>query len=155
MPQQPSGLTVSLLRQCLVLGLIGTLAACAAPSNRPPSAERPGFVQVGVASWYGEAHQGRRTASGEPFDMRGMTAAHRTLPLGTIVRITNLENGRVVKVRITDRGPYAGDRVIDVSAKAAAELGMTREGIVRVRIEELASDQPLSGTPSASPSLRP
>lgn len=87
--------------------------------------------------------------------MRGMTAAHRTLPLGTIVRVTNLENGRVVKVRITDRGPYAGDRVIDVSAKAAAGLGMTRQGIVRVRIEELASDQPPSGTPSASPSLRP
>jgi len=95
----------------------------------------PGRVQVGLASWYDL--EGRRTASGERFDQRGLTAAHRSLPLGTRVRITNLANGRSVRVRINDRGPFARGRVIDVSRAAAERLGMLGSGTTRVRIEVL------------------
>src|SRR5437867_12661194 len=100
----------------------------------------PGRVQVGLASWYDL--EGRRTASGERFDQRGLTAAHRSLPLGTRVRITNLANGRSVRVRINDRGPFARGRVIDVSRAAARRLGMIGTGTVRVRIEVLGASTP-------------
>ena len=129
----------------LLLGLTATLAACATPTQTPPApprvVEQPTFRQEGIASWYGPTHQGRTTANGEPFDMEAMTAAHRTLKFGTIVRVTNLANGRTVKVRINDRGPYAGKRIIDLSARAAHDLGMAEKGIARVRIEEFESDQ--------------
>jgi rare lipoprotein A len=106
------------------------LAGCAALSP-------PDFVDgsVGLASWYGRAHHGQRTASGERFDMHAFTAAHRTLPFGTLVRVINLENARTVVVRINDRGPYARGRVIDVSHAAAQALGMRSGGLVRVRLE--------------------
>lgn len=90
---------------------------------------------VGAASYYGKRFQGRRTASGERFNMNAMTAAHRTLPFGTNVKVTNRENGRTVVVRINDRGPFAGKRIIDLSRAAASKLGMIREGVVRVAIE--------------------
>jgi rare lipoprotein A len=96
---------------------------------------------VGLASWYGGAHQGQPTASGEPFDKQAMTAAHRSLAFGTIVRVTNLASGWTIKVRINDRGPHVAGRIIDLSARAARELGIEGEGVIRVRIEELASDQ--------------
>jgi rare lipoprotein A len=92
----------------------------------------------GVASWYGDHWQGRTTASGKPFDERKLTAAHRTLPLNTRVRVTNLKTGQSVEVTITDRGPYAGGRVIDLSKAAAEKLGMVKEGLVPVRIESVA-----------------
>ncbi len=76
--------------------------------------------------------------------MRAMTAAHRTLPFGTVVRVTNLENGRTVKVRINDRGPYVTGRIIDLSAKAAADLAITGDGVAKVKVEAFASDQPTS-----------
>jgi rare lipoprotein A (peptidoglycan hydrolase) len=99
------------------------------------------FTQIGKGSWYGRWHNGRKTASGERFNMYQMTAAHRTLPLGTIVRVTNPANGKTVKVKINDRGPYIAGRVIDLSAAAAAALGISRKGTARLRIETYASDQ--------------
>jgi rare lipoprotein A len=94
---------------------------------------------VGQASWYGAQFQGRRTASGEVFDMSELTAAHQTLPFGTQVRVTNPRNGRSVIVRINDRGPYSGQRIIDLSRMAAELLGLRAKGVGRVRIEVLAS----------------
>ena len=97
----------------------------------------PEYRQVGVAAWYGGLHQGRLTASGEVFDENLLTAAHRTLPLITWARVTNLDNGRSVAVRVNDRGPYIDGRVIDLSTRAAEELGMTAQGLARVEIEVL------------------
>jgi rare lipoprotein A (peptidoglycan hydrolase) len=99
------------------------------------------FTQAGKGSWYGRWHQGRKTASGERFNMFQMTAAHPSLPLGTIVRVTNPATGISVKVRINDRGPYYQGRVIDLSAAAARALGISNKGIARLRIEAFASDQ--------------
>ncbi len=93
---------------------------------------------IGIASWYGDRHQGRRTASGATFRMEALTAAHRTLPLGSRARITNLANGRTVEVLITDRGPAIAGRIIDVSAQAASVLGMRARGLARVSIEPTA-----------------
>lgn len=135
------------LRSLLVLGLVACVAACAGPRPTPPPApapETPVFSQEGTASWYGPAHNGRTTANGETFDMQALTAAHRSLPFGVVVRVTNLENGRMVKVRINDRGPYVKNRIIDLSARAARDLGMKAGGVARVRIEQFASDQPTS-----------
>jgi rare lipoprotein A len=101
------------------------------------SPDADGFEEIGQASWYGRWHHGRQTASGEKFDMNKLTAAHRSLPLGTNVRVTNLENGRSIDVTINDRGPYVGARVIDLSRKAARELRMEKEGLAPVLIEEL------------------
>lgn len=97
----------------------------------------PEYRQFGIASWYGGRHQGRLTASGEVFDENKLTAAHRTLPLITWARVTNLENGRSIAVRVNDRGPYIDGRVIDLSTRAAEELGMTARGLARVEIEVL------------------
>jgi rare lipoprotein A (peptidoglycan hydrolase) len=91
-------------------------------------------VQFGVASYYGSWHRGHITASGMPFDDRKLTAAHRTLPLGTHVQVTNLKNGRSVIVKINDRGPYVGHRLIDVSAAAARVLGFTHRGVTPVKV---------------------
>ena len=90
--------------------------------------------EVGIASYYGREHDGRRTASGEVFDMREMTAAHRTLPFGTRVRVTNLANGRQVTVRINDRGPFRRGRIIDLSYAAARKLGIVGRGVAKVRV---------------------
>jgi rare lipoprotein A len=97
----------------------------------------PEYRQIGVASWYGGRHQGRLTASGEVFDENKLTAAHRTLPLVSWARVTNLENGRSIAVRVNDRGPYIDGRVIDLSTRAAEKLGMTEQGLARVEIEVL------------------
>lgn len=136
----------------MVLLLLCCLSACVAtrpqrgPEQSTPAGEPPRvgstFRQVGVASWYGKAHHRHRTANGERFDMRAMTAAHRTLPFGTIVRVENLGNGREVKVRINDRGPYVRGRIIDLSAKAADALGIAGQGVAKVRLEVLPADQP-------------
>ena len=102
--------------------------------------KEPARVQVGLASWYDL--QGRPTAGGERFDRQELTAAHRSLPLGTRVLVTNLANGRSVRVRINDRGPFARGRVIDVSRAAARRLGMVGAGTVRVRIEVVGPAPP-------------
>jgi rare lipoprotein A len=92
-------------------------------------------VEEGLASWYGGKFQGRRTASGEVFDTNLFTAAHKTLPFGTVVRVTNLETGRSTVVRINDRGPFVPGRIIDLSRAAAAAIGMAGSGVARVRVE--------------------
>jgi rare lipoprotein A len=129
------------------LGAVALLAACATAVPPPPPAqpaEHPTFTQEGTASWYGPYHQGHLTANGETFDMEAMTAAHRTLPFNAIVRVTNLSNGKMTRVRINDRGPYAARRILDLSAHAARELGVIEKGTARVRIEEFPSDQGLN-----------
>ena len=92
-------------------------------------------MQVGEASWYGPGFQGRPTASGEIYNQWAMTAAHPTLPLGSVVRVTNLDERKSAVLRITDRGPYYGGRVLDVSRKAASKLGFVQDGTARVQIE--------------------
>ena len=96
-----------------------------------------GYREIAVASWYGQAFQGRRTSSGEVYDMHQMTAAHKTLPLPTYVRVTNMENGRSVVVRVNDRGPFVEGRIIDVSFVAAQKLGMVGSGTARVEVVAL------------------
>ncbi len=92
------------------------------------------FSQEGVASWYGGKFHGRKTANGEIYDMNEVTAAHKSLPFGTIVNVQNLDNGKTVKVRINDRGPFIKDRIIDLSKKAAEAIGMMHSGTANVRI---------------------
>ncbi|WP_420814658.1 septal ring lytic transglycosylase RlpA family protein [Paraburkholderia susongensis] len=99
------------------------------------------FRQTGRASWYGRFFHGRRTANGERYDMHALTAAHRTLPLGSYVRVTNPANSRSVVVRINDRGPYARGRVIDLSMAAASALDMRHSGTARVQIEGLTQQE--------------
>ena len=93
------------------------------------------FQDTGIASWYGAGHDGNRTASGEVFDMKSYTAAHNTIRFGTKVKVTNPANGRSVIVTINDRGPFVDGRIIDLSKAAAAEIGLMRKGIGKVRIE--------------------
>jgi rare lipoprotein A len=110
-------------------------------------ADSRGFRERGTASWYGPGFHGERTSSGEPYDMYAMTAAHKTLPLPAYVRVDNLTNGRSVVVRVNDRGPFVGDRIIDLSYSAAARLDMLRNGTASVEItvlEAAAADAPLS-----------
>ncbi len=102
-----------------------------------PMVSAEGFVETGMASWYGEKFHGRPTALGETYNMYAMTAAHKTLPLPTQVRVTNLENGRSAELRVNDRGPFVKGRVIDLSYGAARQLGVVRRGTARVRIEAL------------------
>lgn len=149
------------------------LSACALPSPpgdalRPPPLEAPQptpqqqlgfeplgtprFEQTGIASWYHETKSLKRTANGERVSTTDLTAAHRTLPIDTIVRVTNLNNGLSILVRINDRGPYKPGRVIDVSSRAAALLGMEHDGIVPVRIKVYDSDQPKKAVKSAAAS---
>jgi len=99
------------------------------------------FDSIGVASWYGRPYHGRRTASGEVYNMYQMTAAHPTLPFGTRVLVTNLENGRSALVRINDRGPFVPGRIIDVSRKAANQLGFLGQGVTRVGVRVVASSR--------------
>lgn len=96
-----------------------------------------GYLAEGLASWYGRKFHGRRTSSGEPYDMFKLTAAHRTLPIPTYVRVTNLENGRQTLVRVNDRGPFHDDRILDLSYAAAVKLGFAEKGTARIRIEAL------------------
>jgi rare lipoprotein A len=93
--------------------------------------------QVGLASYYGRRFHGRRTANGERFNMYNLTAAHRAVPLGTLLRVTNLENGKCVTVRVNDRGPYVRGRILDLSFAAARELQMLHHGTTKVKIEIL------------------
>ncbi len=113
-----------------VLLLLGTTVACTAP-RQPANAH---VLERGVASWYGQPFHGRRTASGERYDMHELTAAHKTLPFGTVVEVHNLDNGRSVRVRINDRGPFVRGRIIDLSRAAARELDMVGPGTARVEL---------------------
>jgi rare lipoprotein A len=124
--------------------------AAAPPSNPPPAVERqpvvPGeYVEQGVASWYGVPFDGHRTSNGEIYDMHQFTAAHRTLPFGAVVRVTNLRNGKQTEVRINDRGPFVADRVIDLSLSAAQAIDMVGPGTAPVRLEMISGSNPLVG----------
>ena len=111
------------------------------PTPAPPAHEetpRPGqpeTTQVVTASWYGPGFHGQETASGETFDQHALTAAHRTLPLGTEAKVTNLETGQSVTVTINDRGPYVPGRQLDLSQAAAKQIGLTKKGVAKVKIE--------------------
>lgn len=114
--------------------------AAITPSPRGPIVEpegKPILVETGMASWYGPS--GHHTADGSAYDGTGMTAAHKTLPLGTVARVTNLVNGETVMVRITDRGPFAHGRILDLSESAAKQIDLYRMGVARVKIEAFAS----------------
>jgi rare lipoprotein A len=102
-----------------------------------------GFIEEGVASWYGADFHGKKTANSEIYNMHAMTAAHKTLPLGTVVEVNNLENGKKAVVRINDRGPYVGTRIIDLSYEAATQIGMVRNGTAKVKIIALGTDDML------------
>ncbi|HEV8343182.1 MAG TPA: septal ring lytic transglycosylase RlpA family protein [Candidatus Binatia bacterium] len=111
------------------------------PATLPDTTEKkkPGKTQVGKASWYGANFHGKKTASGAVFDANQRTAAHRSFPFGSKVRVTRLDNNKSVEVEINDRGPFVGGRIIDLSRAAAAVLGMMEEGAVTVRVELLDS----------------
>ena len=152
---------------CLLV--VGLLVACAAPEpvRRPlprlgkptvgkpyrvagvwyhPKAE-PYYDRAGIASWYGRKFQGRRTASGERFNMNALTAAHKTLPLPSLVRVTNLHNGRSIVLKVNDRGPFVRGRIIDVSRRAADLLGFRKRGVARVRVQVVGRDGRPRGRP--------
>jgi peptidoglycan lytic transglycosylase len=137
---------------CL-LSVVTTLAGegCVASSRTPvtlaPAPSPRPAVQEGHASWYGEAHHGQRTASGERFDMNALTAAHPTLPFGTRLRVVNLDNDRAVDVRVNDRGPIVPGRIIDLSYAAARALGALGTGIIPVRLTVLGSADRAPQTP--------
>jgi|Deesub1362B_J571_1020462.scaffolds.fasta_scaffold02075_8 rare lipoprotein A len=114
--------------------LVGALALAISPALHSP----PQYFQVGVASWYGPGFHGQATASGEPYDMYSFTAAHKTLPFGTLVRVVDLDTGAWVVVRINDRGPFVPGRIIDLSYAAAEALGMLERGIARVGLVVLS-----------------
>ena len=113
------------------------LLAVPAPDTHVPSqaVEAPAWTQNGKVSWYGPGFQGRQTANGEIFDTNEMTMAHRSLAFGSKVRVTNLDNGRSIIVRVNDRGPYVGGRIADLSHAAASRLGFVEDGVVHARIE--------------------
>jgi rare lipoprotein A len=118
-----------------------SMTACSVPPSRiPPPIAAPRASQTGIASWYGPGFHGKATASGVIYNQHDLTAAHQTLPLGTRVLVTNLENGRSIEVLINDRGPFAKGRIIDLSYAAAERLGMVGPGTIPVRIEVVGSD---------------
>ncbi len=145
---------------CLLLALILCLLACGCSGKKAPGPRRGpdtysvggrtyhvlrdarGYAETGMASWYGPGFNGRKTASGERFNQKALTAAHKTLPFGTMVRVENLANGREVVVRINDRGPFAARRIIDLSKGAAQKLGMIASGTARVRVTALDGAAP-------------
>ena len=128
--RHPSGVLVGVA--LLLAALAG--GGCGSSRGPEPPRVRPGKIDRGIASWYGPKFHGRQTANGEVYDMHGLTAAHRSLPFGTWVEVTNLDNGRRVLVRINDRGPFIRGRVLDVSFGAAQELDMVRAGLARVEM---------------------
>ncbi len=121
----------------LIAALLPLLGACTPKAAGPPA--RIGASTVGTASWYGPKYHGRTTASGERFDMEALTAAHRHLPFGTRIRVTNLANGRKLVLKVNDRGPFIAGRILDVSRRAARDLGFLEVGLAELRIEVLGS----------------
>lgn len=142
---------IGLFRAVVLCALATLQAACASvvkePEPSPPApppivavppaapAQDQFYRESGIAAWHGKELQGKKTASGEVFDMYGLSAAHRTLPLGTIIRVTNLDNFKSVKVKINDRGPFVKGWILELSYGAAKELGLVHQGTARVKIE--------------------
>lgn len=115
-----------------------------------PLPDSKGFRQRGIASWYGKDFHGKKTSNGETYNMYAMTAAHKTLPLGTVVRVHNLENGRKIKVRINDRGPFVRGRIIDLSYTGAKEIGIVGPGTARVEVVALGTPVTTDGGSSTT-----
>ena len=128
-----------LITSALAASILG--AGVAARANVPQAQSAP--AQAGMASYYADRFHGRRTASGARYDRNGFSAAHRTLPLGTQVRVTDASSGESVVVHINDRGPFSRGRVIDLSRAAAAEIGLTRTGVAAVRLDVLSRAEPV------------
>lgn len=118
------------------------------PAHIPESYGKPISTQIGLASWYGPPYAGRKGADGKVYNQNAMTAAHLTLPLGTLVRVTNLSNNESAVVRITDRGPFVRGRIIDLSLAAAKATGVYRAGVARVRVEAFAPPDRVSSDPA-------
>ncbi|MCP4626072.1 MAG: septal ring lytic transglycosylase RlpA family protein [bacterium] len=157
----------------LICALLYFIAGCAASEPAPPPKRSPGhpkpykvfgkwyqplpdskgFSQRGIASWYGKDFHGKKTSNGEIYDMYAMTAAHKTLPLGTYVQVHNLENARRVKVRVNDRGPFVRGRIIDLSFTAADRIGIVGPGTARVEVIALATPATTAG--KTPPSYKP
>lgn len=136
------------IRTLLLLFLLPIVFSCGKKGvNSYPAHKEPppsgyvteGSTQIGLASWYGIEEHNRYAASGERFSKHAYTAAHKTLPMGTVVRVTNLENGRDVIVKINDRGPFVGDRIIDLSHAPAKSVDMIQKGVVKVKVEVVSS----------------
>lgn len=131
---------VALVTLSLMLGLTAS-ASDPAPQMKPQPSQQISkgrrWYQVGLASWYGKYFQGKKTATGESFDMNGLTCAHRSLPLGSWIRVTNLRNRKSIFVRVNDRGPVPEDRIVDLSYGAAKAVGIDQRGIGRVKLEPL------------------
>jgi rare lipoprotein A len=146
-----------LLATCAQNERLASAPAPAAPPAQPTPTPLPdlagqaaahaSYDEIGIASWYGGPHQGRRTASGARFDKRQLTAAHRSLPFGTRVLVENLANGRQVALRITDRGPYVAGRIIDLSQEAARRLGLEQQGVGLVGMTILPPPLQLAAAP--------
>ncbi len=130
------------IRHLFIVIVVFIISSCTMPAQRSPYAA--GYVERGVASWYGEDFHGRPTSSGEIYNMYDLTAAHKLMPLGTVAKITHLDNGRSVVVKINDRGPFVDGRVIDLSYSAASEIGMVEEGVSKVEIKVLKWGKSLS-----------
>jgi rare lipoprotein A len=113
-----------------------------------------GYRERGIASWYGTKFHGRLTSSGEPYDMYAMTAAHKTLPLPSYVRVTHLRNGRSIVVRVNDRGPFVGERIIDLSYAAAVRLGMHNDGTALVDVELIEPGRAVTASSDTGPAVR-
>lgn len=118
--------------------------APASPKDETYAGRTPILVETGLASWYGPPYHNRKAATGEIYDMHQLTAAHKTLPLNSIVRVTNVANGKSVIVRINDRGPFIGTRIIDLSYAAAHAIETWRAGVAKVRVEVLETPKPLN-----------
>jgi peptidoglycan lytic transglycosylase len=135
---------------CLAVAISIVLSGCGGKKRvHPPTAAKLGSSQTGIASWYGYPYHGRRAADGEIYDMEKMTAAHRTLPFGTWLRVKNLDNGKTVDVRITDRGPFVRGRILDLSHAAAMSIAMVGPGTAKVKITVIAASAAFVQTPPA------
>src|SRR5215467_12427671 len=127
---------VSIRQLVWAMGLsVGMLLSACSWIPKGASQLDVGIEDRGVASWYGESFHGKQAANGELFDMEALTAAHRTFPLGSVVRVVNLANGKHLHVRITDRGPYVNNRILDLSHAAAVLLEMDRGGLAHIQVE--------------------
>lgn len=150
LPRPRRSLTIAGAMLAIVVGVASAQTVAPAdrlrPAPAPAQPDKPAvkvrrhhWYQLGVASWYGRFFQGKTTASGQPYDEYAMTCAHRTLPLGSVLRVTNLRNHKSVVVRVNDRGPMPEDRVIDLSYAAANTLGFSERGIAPVRVDLLSA----------------